>query len=110
MANIVDEIEGANEPDVPAVPVPPAEPEPVADPVLVQEPEAEPEGRTGDPTTSTMVSPQQQELELLKKSQGLENNVSEFAADEDYEDELDSIKQAAGLSKERTNEYKKREE
>ena len=31
---------------------------------------------------ATMISPQQQELELLKKSQGVENNVEEFANDD----------------------------
>lgn len=41
----------------------------------------------------TMVSPLQQEHELLKKSQGVDNNVSDFAEDE----ELSAMKKNAGL-------------
>jgi len=52
----------------------------------------------------TMVSPLQQEHELLKKSQGVNNNVSEFAGDEDgYQDELAAMKQSAGIGEEQAN-------
>lgn len=51
----------------------------------------------------TMVSPLQQEHELLKKSQGVDNNVSEFADDEGYNDELESMKQMAGIGEEQAN-------
>lgn len=50
----------------------------------------------------TMVSPLQQEHELLKKSQGVDNNVSEFADDE-YQDELAAMKQSAGIGEEQAS-------
>jgi len=54
-----------------------------------------------DPETATMVTPLQQEHELLKKSQGVENNVAEFASQEgDYNDELSAMKKSAGIGEE----------
>lgn len=50
-----------------------------------------------DTNHSVMVSPQQQELELLKKSQGIENHVEDFA-----EDEIELLKKMAGLGQEQT--------
>lgn len=49
---------------------------------------------------ASMVSPQQQELELLKKSQGMENHVEDFAEEdcsEEEEDELEAMKRMAGI-------------
>ena len=53
----------------------------------------------------TMVSPLQQEHELLKKSVGVDNNVDEFAAQEEagYQDELAAMKQSAGIGEEAAN-------
>jgi len=55
-----------------------------------------------DPETATMVTPLQQEHELLKKSQGVENNVAEFASQEgdDYNNELSAMKRSAGIGEE----------
>jgi len=55
-----------------------------------------------DPETATMVTPLQQEHELLKKSQGVENNVAEFASQEgdDYNNELAAMKKSAGIGEE----------
>jgi len=55
---------------------------------------------TDETDSETMVSPLQQEHELLKKSQGVENNVDEFAEEEDdegFDKELERMKQIAGI-------------
>lgn len=68
------------------------------------EPEAAPEVETpcdAEADLGPMVSPLQQEHELLKKSQGVDNNVPEFAEeDEGFQSELASMKQAAGIGEE----------
>ena len=107
----------------------PAVQEPVVQEPVVQEPAQEPAQEPGihitamsgeldtpaetpcggelDAETATMVSPQQQELELLKKSNGVDNNVSEFVGDEQaedgYQDELAAMKQTAGIGEEQAS-------
>jgi len=71
---------------------------------------------TDNSEPETMISPLQQEHELLKKSQGVDNHVEEFAdasaqvdaevgeeantADQGYNDEIASMKQMAGIGEE----------
>ena len=117
MADAVDQAEGGEQ-ALQAEPtqIAPAPPEAVAQQPM-QEPSAIPamQGELEAPAEETpcgeldagevtMVSPLQQEHELLKKSQGVNNNVSEFAGDEqsddDYDSELASMKQAAGIGEE----------
>jgi len=122
MADAVDQAEGGEQ-ALQAEPtqIAPAPPEAVAQQPM-QEPSAIPamQGELEAPAEETpcgeldagevtMVSPLQQEHELLKKSQGVNNNVSEFAGDEqsddDYDSELASMKQAAGIGEEQEGPY-----
>ena len=96
IADVVDQVEGGQQV--------------VAQEPVVQEPEVQAtaiQGQIETPCDSDeadlgpMVSPLQQEHELLKKSQGVDNNVAEFAEeDEGYESELAAMKQAAGIGEE----------
>jgi len=111
MADVVDKAEGeaqvqqpvAQEPVAvaPVAPVVQGELEVPAETPCDAQAELDPELNADE---VTMVSPLQQEHELLKKSQGVNNNVSEFAGDEqgddDYDSELASMKQAAGIGEE----------
>lgn len=118
MADVVDQAEGAEQ----AVQQEPVELEPAVEPAVAQEPVQEPvvqataiSGTIEAPAEETpccaaedddltMVSPLQQEHELLKKSQGVDNNVSEFAGDEDeYQNELAAMKQTAGIGEEQAS-------
>lgn len=63
------------------------------EPVTTQEPE--------DSKETTMVAPLQQEIELMKKTAGV-NNVFDQGFDSDEpEDELEIIKKTAGISTEK---------
>lgn len=112
IADIVDQEEGNVEQAAVVQPAQTIQQEPVAEPV--QEPVPAPDATiavtrvAGEVETGTdelcsdevtMVSPLQQEHELLKKSQGVDNNVSEFADDE-YDDELAAMKKSAGIGDE----------
>ena len=112
LADIVDQEEPATQQE-------PVQQEPMAEPVqqepVQQEPVAtvqvtrvagEMDGDCGcDDSDPVMVSPLQQEHELLKMSQGVDNNVDEFADQEEagYQDELAAMKQSAGIGEEAAN-------
>jgi len=121
MADVVDQAEGGEQ----AVQAEPTQIAPASPEAIAQEPAQEPgihataiSGEiempaeetpccAADDDELTMVSPLQQEHELLKKSQGVNNNVSEFAGDESgeegYQDELAAMKQSAGIGEEQAN-------
>lgn len=96
MADILDQAESS---EVAAQ----APAEPAAEPV--QEPaQLEPVtvNNTDGSDSETMVSPLQQKHELLKMATGVDNNVGEFA-DSEGVDELELIKQRAGIGAKQGN-------
>jgi hypothetical protein len=101
IAELVDQDgEAEVEQSTPIQNIPAEQPAPIQNTPVEDEAEPSPDLNAEE---VTMVSPQQQELELLKKSQGVDNNVSEFAGDDtddDYDAELEAMKQMAGIGNE----------
>ena len=86
VADIVDQVEGEGVAQEPGV-----QQAPGAQPDQAQTGQLTAVDVSSDDNTETdsMISPLQQEHELLKKSQGVENNVSEFAGDEGLEGDVE---------------------
>ena len=96
MADVIDQVEGGEAAAVAPTPAV-AEPECGQEFGQVEVPAGE-TPRDNDADLGPMVSPLQQEHELLKKSQGVDNNVAEFAGeDTGFESELAAMKQSAGI-------------
>lgn len=98
MADVIDQVEGGNAAAV-------AEPECGSAGQELGQVEV-PAGETprdNDADLGPMVSPLQQEHELLKKAQGVDNNVAEFAGEEadGFQSELATMKQSAGIKAEK---------
>lgn len=64
----------------------------------VGDPEMSGQAGTGDSPDQVYVGPLQQKHELLKKATGVDNNVDQFADD----DELEQMKQNAGVAQQPT--------
>ena len=105
VADIVDQAEDVSA-DAEAMPAEQPGAEGGAEIKIAQLEPVEVDGEDGT-ESETMVSPLQQEHELLKKSQGVDNNVDQFAEeegeveeDDSYNDELAQMKKMAGIGEE----------
>lgn len=104
LADLVDQTEGEIAPEMPAE-------EPCVPGAGIQVTHLEPVevDNTDGSESEPMVSPLQQQHELMKKSQGVDNHVEEFAAEEQevapdddliYKDQIQAMQKIAGIGEE----------